>query len=139
MFEDVPLSDGYAQAVTPRTSTAFINWLVARHKPLEPVLDEHLNDYDELLSHVFFGDVTRHAAHVARRAETETEAADELTRLLDDLESAFLLGDERDEVDDLIWVSFIENAQGVPNDDEESLRDALRRYPRLSSALSHYE
>ena len=103
------------------------------------MLDEHLNDYDELLSHVFFADVTRHAARLARSADTEPEADDELARLLEDLESAFLLRDDRDEVDDLIWVSFVENAQGVSGDEEEPLRDALRRYPRLASALSHYE
>ena len=103
------------------------------------MLDEHLNDYDELLSHVFFADVTRHAARLARGAGTAPEADDELARLLEDLESAFLLRDDRDEVDDLIWVSFVENAQGVSGDEEEPLRDALRRYPRLASALSHYE
>lgn len=103
------------------------------------MLGEHLNGYDELLPHVFFADVTRHAAELARRAEVETAAGDELTRLLEDLESSFVLHAERDEVDDLIWVSFVENAQGVVGDEDEFLREALRRYPRLASALSHYE
>ena len=125
--------------MTPRTPVAFIDWLVGRHARLEPVLDEHLNDYDELLAHVFFADLTRDAAQLARRAERDEEAEAELCRLLGDLETALRAAEERDDVDDLIWVSFVENAQGVAGDEEEQLRSYVRRYPRRAAALSHYD
>lgn len=67
----------------PRTSPDFVSWLVARHPDLVPVLNEHLPDNDELLPHVLFGDVTRHALALARHGEV-----DELNRLLGDLDAA---------------------------------------------------
>lgn len=39
----------------------------------------------------------------------------------------------------LIWVSFVESAQGVPGDAEEPLRERLRPFPKPKHALSHYE
>lgn len=47
--------------------------------------------------------------------------------------------DQDDEVGNLIWVSFVENVQGVPGDDEEPLRERIRAFPHLAVALSHYE
>ncbi len=120
---------------SPRTATAFVGWLVERHPPLAAIRDEHLADNDDLLPHVFFGDVTRYASSLAR----DNADASELARLLTDLDRALSDGEEDDEVENLIWVSFVENAQGVPGDNEEALRHQLRRYPHLASALSHYE
>jgi hypothetical protein len=91
-------------------------------------------DNDELLPHVLFGDVTRYAADLARSGGDDPI----LNNLLDDLDSA-LGADRDDEVANLIWVSFVENAQGVPGDDEEALRTRLRGYPHLAEALTHYE
>ena len=113
----------------PRTSPEFVSWLVARHPGLVPVLDEHLADNDELLPHMLFGDVTRYALALARDDEM-----DDLDRLLTDLDIA--LGDADDEVANLVWVSFVENAS---TDDDEPLRSALRAYPSLARALTHYE
>jgi hypothetical protein len=118
----------------PRTSAAFIEWLVARHPELAAIRDKHLSDHGELLSHVLFGDITRYAASLARGGGDDTA----LESLLGDLDST--LGAARDdEVADLIWVSFVENAQGVPGDNEEPLRAQLRQYPHLAEALTHYE
>ena len=50
-----------------------------------------------------------------------------------------LLVSDDDRVDNLIWVSFVENAQGVTGDSEEALRDRLRSFPNLAHALSYYE
>lgn len=125
--------------VAPRTSGEFVEWLVARHTSLAPILAEHLSDNAELLPHVLFGDVTRYAADLARRAPGEPEADDALCRLLEDLDASMLPAGGDDPVDDVIWVSFVENAQGVGGDPEEALRDRLRSYPNLARALSHYE
>ena len=119
----------------PRTATEFVGWLVERHPALASIRDEHLVDNDGLLPHVFFGDVTRYASWLAREGANATD----LDRLLADLDRSLSEGDADDEVENLIWVSFVENAQGVPGDDEEALRHELRRYPHLANALAHYE
>ena len=118
----------------PRTAAAFVGWLADRYPAIEELRREHLADNDELLPHVFFGDVTRYAADLARTGVDDAV----LSHLLDDLDSA-LGADPGDEVSNLIWVSFVENAQGVPGDSEEALRKRLRRYPHLAEALAHYE
>lgn len=91
--------------------------------------------------HVFLGDVTWYAADLARRASGAAKAEADLQRLLDDLDAAMLPAgvDADDPVDTLIWVSFVENAQGVAGDSEEALRERLRSFPNLAFALSHYE
>jgi hypothetical protein len=109
-----------------------VTWLVGRHPDLAPLLDQHLRDYDELLPHVLFGDVTRYAAALARRGDL-----DDLNGLLSDLDHA--LGDSDDEVDNLISVSFVENAQGVAGDDEAELRQEIRGHRNLARQLSRYE
>jgi len=88
-----------------------------------------LADNGELLPQVLFGDVTRYTLAPARKGEV-----DELNRLLGDLDAA--LGGPEDEVANLVWVSFVENAS---TDDDEPLRAKLRRFPELARALSHYE
>jgi hypothetical protein len=120
----------------PRTQLEFVDWLVARHPGLAPLLEEHLNDYDELLSHVLFGEVTRYAADLARRSEQDPDADAELLRLLEDLDQAILPEGEDDPVDNVVWVSFVENAS---TDADEPLRTRLRSFPNLARALSHYQ
>jgi hypothetical protein len=85
----------------------------------------------ELLLHVFFGDVARYASELARQRD-----ASRLDPLLSDLDQA--LETAADETDNLIWASFVENAQGS-SDGEEQLREELRGYSNLAAALSHYE
>jgi hypothetical protein len=121
----------------PRTQPEFVEWLVSRHPGLAPLLEEHLKDNDELLAHVLFGDVARYAADLARRAAAEPGADAELVRLLEDLDPAILPeGQEDDPVNNLVWVSFVENAS---TDADEPLRTRLRSFPNLARALSHYE
>ena len=70
----------------------------------------------------------------------EEAGAEELNRLLGDLDDALTSDDDGDDpVDNLIWVSFVENAQGVPGDPEEDLRRRIRAFANLARALSHYE
>jgi hypothetical protein len=119
----------------PRTTAAFVDWLAGRYPGIENLRSEHLADNDdELLPHVLFGDVTRYASTLARSDPDDKILND----LLADLDSA-LDANQDDEVANLIWVSFVENAQGVSGDDEQALRDRLRGYPRLAEALTHYE
>jgi hypothetical protein len=107
-----------------RTSTEFVDWPIARHPGLAPILDEHLDDYYELLAHVLFGDVTRYAADLAGRAPEDAEADAQLLRLLIDLDETLLPeGQGDDPVDNLVWVSFVENAS---TDADEPLRSRLR-------------
>lgn len=119
----------------PRTASEFIEWLVERHPALALIRDEHLVTFGELLPHVFFGDVTRYASSLARDG-TDVEHLD---RLLSDLDHSLSGGDRGDEVDSLVWASFVENVQGASDDSEEALRERLRAFPSLAQALSHYE
>ena len=128
-----------AMSEVPRTHDEFVRWLVVRHPGLAPILERHLTDNDELLAHVLFGDVTRYASDLARRADTEPKADAQLSSLLKDLDTGVLPEGEDDPDDNLVWVSFVENAQGLPGDPEEQLRERLRSFPNLSRALSHYE
>lgn len=119
----------------PRTASAFVDWLVARHPDLAPILNEHLEDNDELLAHVLFGDVTRYAAELARRYDTG-----KLDPLLEDLNGVLDgSGYRQDYVDNLVLASLVENSAGSPGDPEEQLRENLCRYPNLARALSHWE
>lgn len=84
----------------------FSRSLVVEVPSLAPVLDEHLADMDdELLPHMFFGDVTRWADEAA--ADPSKDA--ELGRLLELLDEGLASGSE--EVQDLITVSFLENLE----------------------------
>jgi hypothetical protein len=121
----------------PRTEAEFVQWLVARHQGLAPVATQHLSDNDELLAQVLFGDVTRCAADLARRATEEPQADAELIALLRDLDQALLPeGQPDDPVNNLVWVSFVENAS---TDADEPLRGRLREFPNLARALSYFE
>jgi hypothetical protein len=77
----------------PRRPVEFVDWLVSRHPQVAPILGDHMSFYGELLAHVLFGDVTRHAADLARRAGDDPEAEGELGRLLQDLDGAMLPAD----------------------------------------------
>ncbi len=80
-----------------------IGSLAERCPCLLSVLQEHLDDYDSLLSHVFMADVTR---WVAERYATDPED-DAVACVLDVLEAAFEAGRSDDR--ELIAASFLEN------------------------------
>ena len=87
----------------------FCEELVQNFNNLGPILIEHVSDNDEILPHVFLGDVTRYvlADGIQRR---------ELVRFLDD---RFTKGEK--DIRDLIAVSFIENLES-----EEELEHATQ-------------
>jgi hypothetical protein len=83
---------------------AFCRRIASAVPGLQWVLREHLDDnFNELLPHVFFGDVTRWA-------ETETESnpqSAQVARLMEILDSSFV--SQGADVRELIEVSFLEN------------------------------
>jgi hypothetical protein len=93
----------------------FISALVAEVPDLGPLLDEHLADYDELLAHVLFADLTR---WVVARATAQPA---EVGRVLSRLETACAAGTR--ELQNLVFVSFVEN---LDDDVELPLGPCLR-------------
>ena len=88
----------------------FIDFLISQVSELRPVLDEHLRNNDQLLPHVFMGDLTRfvvdlHAESLQKTAEASSSQI--LRTILRALESGMESGDEG--VKELIGVSFLEN------------------------------
>lgn len=112
----------------------FIERLVFRYPPLKPIFDEHVSDnFGEVLPHLFFGDISRYAISQFLEIESQAESQgieSELRGLLDDLEDAYVDGDE--EIQELISVSFLEN---LPRPYEEA--SGLRAWlgPALSAQL----
>lgn len=117
------------------TTIDFIEQLVSKYPGLKPIFDEHVSDnFGEVLPHLFFGDLTRYV--VARFTEVEgdphedTQAENELRRLLNDLENAYVDGQE--EIRELISVSFLEN---LPRPGEEASGVRTWLGPELSAQL----
>nr|WP_298719868.1 hypothetical protein [uncultured Steroidobacter sp.] len=84
------------------TIRSLIERLLAAVPDLRGVYDEHISDNDELLPHVFFGDVTRFAI--------ENAAAPSVASLLALLDEA--LADADEEVREVVAASFVENLVG---------------------------
>lgn len=78
---------------------ALCHVLAARFGGLKTVYDEHIQDFDELLSHIFLADVTRYV--LAAKPESR--------EIVQTLENVFAGGD--DAVENLIQVSFVENIE----------------------------
>ena len=74
------------------------------------VYDKHIEDYDELLPHVFFGDLTRYVVELYKATldcSQDKSKWDELDTILSYLEDGISGNDE--EIQELIAVSFLEN------------------------------
>jgi len=96
---------------------------------LRPLYDQHLEYYDEFLSHVFFGDVSR---LVEACFDPDIPLDEDVARaILAVLEAA--LEAPSDDVDYLIGVSFIEN---VAAESPPRLRTLMG--PRLRRMLTDY-
>lgn len=81
----------------------FIKQLIDAAPGLRIVLDEHINYYDEFLSHVFMGDATRFIEEVYNsNPESMT-----FLNLINVINEGFELGNL--DVQNLILVSFLEN------------------------------
>ncbi len=90
------------------------------------LLEDHRSFYEELLPHLFFGDLTRYLLKLGRRAGNRDAVADtaadqELRDVLEVLEVGYREGDEY--VQELIHVSFLEHIVYQPG--EEFIRSRL--------------
>ena len=112
--------------------TRCIDQLLERVPELRAVYEEHVHDYDELLPHVFLGDVTRYVVQRVRSGET-TFSTEPIRRVLESIEQYLASGDE--EVEELAWVSFAENLS-----EHEDVLTFLRGMigPNLAKALKQY-
>ncbi|WP_156886038.1 DUF7674 family protein [Rheinheimera baltica] len=81
----------------------FMNLLLEEVPELSIAYSEHIDDYDELIEHVFMGDVTRFSEELY----FENPDSEVLKRLLHFIDRAFAVEDEK--LKELISVSFLEN------------------------------
>ncbi len=89
----------------PSSTITYINKLIDQVPELRYVYDEHIHDNDELLPHVFLGDVTRYVVQQVRLGETGS--AKPVERILSILDQG--MGSSDEQVKELISVSFVEN------------------------------
>jgi hypothetical protein len=90
--------------IPPSTITC-VGKLLEQVPELRSVYDEHIHDNDELLPHMFFGDVTRYVVQQVHSGEMGPSTP--VGRIFDSLERFMAFGD--DQVKELVSVSFIEN------------------------------
>ena len=88
------------------SETKLLTMELLRNVPeLGSIYDEHMRDYEELLPHVFFGDVTRYVVEQVRSGATGSRSS--VARIVHALEEGLVKGNE--DVLELISVSFLEN------------------------------
>ena len=103
---------------------ALVRALVARFPSLRPLLEEHVDYYDEILPHVFFGELTPHLVSLLPAAGSE------LRDILALLEETYASDPQLQE---LISVSFLENLP-APDESGAAIRDMLG--PALTKQLA---
>jgi hypothetical protein len=110
-------------------SGRFVQTVLDRVPLLHPIYQEHVRYYDELIPHVFMGDISRVAGDLHARALGGDNAADEaLSELLTALESG--MASPESSVQEMITVSFLENLDledFALEDFRQRLGPALRR------------
>lgn len=120
-------------------SELLVERLVAAAPGIKPLYDAHLVNYDELLPHVFFGDVSRYVTqNFASRNDGSLpgECAGDAGRILKVLEDAVKAGDQ--EVLELVSVSFLENIDWA-SDEGKAVWSAMGRELRREKSLLHGE
>lgn len=88
----------------------FIFALVDRVSSLKTLYEEHINFYEEILPHVFMGEVTKYlvaSAALLDQGKNVDEALGAFNIILDHLEAG-MAGDNK-EVREMLAVSFLEN------------------------------
>lgn len=92
------------------TIERFLVGLLDTNKVLTILYEDHLQENDELLPHVFFGDVTRYIMQLAVSSTSDhRENASELLRILRFFESSYRESDEK--IKNILFVSFLENLE----------------------------
>lgn len=110
-----------------KSGLILVTTLVDAAPELKPLLSEHIQDNDELLPHVFFGDLTRFV-----QTEVERENFSPVKRILDVLEDAAKSTDPA--IRDLLGASFLENLELDARGWQEMLRLAG---PAMRIVLAH--
>ena len=97
------------------TSVDYVRNLVRLVPSLLPAMDEHLKDNDEMLPHVFFGDLTRVVVNMQKMSDENQRYDDhDLDAILQYLEEG--IKSTSPEIRELISASFIENlVPGLPH------------------------
>ncbi len=111
----------------PEESQAAIRSLVSEHEMLQPILDEHVRDGDEILPHVLMADIARFmGALVADRSDDPVVMRD-VEAIIGTLDTQFREGGYA--VRNVVAVSFLEQlpSTGEPGTEvRELLTPALR-------------
>ena len=101
-----PFLDIEFGTIVSQKTASLVRQIAARFPGLIPILEEHLKDNEEILPHVFFGDLTRYIESLHSMGEVTGSPA-ELSAILQCLEDAFATGDT--ELQELVSVSFLEH------------------------------
>ncbi len=116
--------------MTDTAMASFVESLIKDVPDLKSVYDEHISDNDELLGHVFMGDVTRFVENLYN----ENANSGSLTNILHLFDKAYSSNDEC--LQGLISVSFLENLSRGENS-YEGIKNMLS--VQLTEELSKYE
>ena len=101
-------------------AATFVHDLVDKFEDLRPLLEEHTAYYEELLPHVFFGDLTRYV--VSLFASDDPQLRAEMNAIVAYLDGAY--STRAYEVKNLIGVSFVENLP-ILDEPHADIREAL--------------
>ena len=116
-----------------KSTNEFVLCLVGNVSTLRHIYDKHIEEYDELLPHVFFGDLTRYVVNLYKTTQDHSSDMrnwDELDNIIIYLENGISKSDEN--VRELIAVSFLENLEST----DSSLRNLEQRFgPNLKKEL----
>ena len=116
-----------ANANKGKPDVIYTEELIESVPALQQIYRAHLQENDELLPHVLFGEITRFVVTKARKAEHDPLIA----RLLNEFEKGLEEGPE--EVRELVSVSFVENLCGE-TEAIKVLKPLMRE--KLKSALA---
>lgn len=115
----------------PPSTIACVNKLLEQVPELRPVYDEHIHDNDDLLPHMFLGDVTRYVVQQVRSGDMGPTKP--VSRILEFFEWCMVSSD--DQVKELVSVSFVENL--AEHDDVLARLKGLIG-PKLAQELKNY-
>ncbi len=113
--------------MTTHSSEQFIHGLAAEFSGVGALLTEHVGYYEELIPHVFFGELT---PWLVSTFLDDPRPSDVRSALLSRLDAALAGGS--DEVRNLVYVSFVEN---LPYAGEDGAAVVAELPPTLRAAL----
>ncbi len=112
------------------TYDSFVPLLLERVPELEGIYHQHLKDNDELLPHVFLGDVCRFFAELYTSSKANRSISHRVIEVMDE---GLRMGCEQTK--ELVFVSFLEN---IPQDNNVYDKIKLDLTPVLKEAVKSY-